>query len=213
MNSKSNKTIEERSWHIATRWQEFDGEMRAALLRGIFVITFYSVQLIHQIGLKDPSQLSQQFHRQVTIVAGAWLFVSLAVWIALRGYFMPPILKYVTTTFDVGLLSIIAFLGSGPQSPLVFVYFVVIALAAIRFRLLLVWYTTILCMTCYLVLVASVDQSWFDSEHQTPVITQAVILLSLASIGIVLGQMIRSTRSMAAEYENRLSNHKLGGEK
>ena len=37
--------------------------------------------------------------------------MSLAVFVALKGGFMPPILKYITTTIDLALVTTLAWLG------------------------------------------------------------------------------------------------------
>jgi hypothetical protein len=82
---------------IAGRWKEFDGEVRATLLRLILIVVFYSIQLVHYLSLTEWSDADKIFHRQVTLVAAGWLFVSLAVFISLKGGFMPAALKYITT--------------------------------------------------------------------------------------------------------------------
>jgi hypothetical protein len=53
-------------------------------------------------------------------------------------------------------------------------------------------------------LVGASDKRWFDVVHETPVLTQAILLLSLGSCGVICGQIIRATRRMAEEYQHRL---------
>ncbi len=200
---QSMRSPESRSWHIASRWQEFEGEMRSAVLRSILVGSFYTIQLIHYLTLESVGDADRIFHRQVTFAAIAWLFLSMSVLIALRGGFMPPSLKYITTGIDLSLLTLLAWLSHGPNSPLVMALFLVQALASIRFRLGLIWFATLGAMTCYMLLVGSVDTVWFDSNHDTPVLTQAITLCSLASTGIVLGQLVRTPRRMAKAFLER----------
>lgn len=194
---------ESKSWHIASRWQEFEGEMRSAVLRSILVAAFYSIQLIHYVTLEAVGDADRIFHRQVTFAAVGWLFLSMSVLIALRGGFMPPLLKYFTTGIDLGLVTLLAWSSHGPSSPLVLALFLVLAIASIRFRIGLIWFATLGAMTCYMFLVGSVDTAWFDSNHNTPVLTQAITLCSLASTGIVLGQIVRAARKMAAAFLER----------
>lgn len=47
-------------------------------------------------------------------------------------------------------------------------------------------------MVGYMLLVGSVEPSWFDATHTTPLLTLAITLCSLASTGIVLGQLVRA---------------------
>ncbi len=177
-----------KAWHIAKRWQEFDGEMRSALLRIILVLLFYAVQLVHFLTLEDVTEQTQLFHRVATLAAIAWLMISLGIVFALRSEFMPSAMKYVVTSVDLGIITMLALLGSGPNSPLVATYFLVLVLATLRFRIGLVWFTTISSMICYLLLVGSIDPHWFDENHTTPLIKQMVTECSLASTGIVLAK-------------------------
>jgi len=192
-----------KSWHIASRWQEFEGEMRAALLRSILVALFYAVQLVHFLSLQQIADSDRMFHRQVTFAAVAWLFLSLAVFIALKGGFMPPLLKYVTTAIDLALVTLLAWLGHGSYSPLVMALFLVLVLSAIRFRIGLIWFASLGAMTCYMILVASTDKTWFDTDHTTPVLTQAITLCSIGATGMVLGQIVRASRIMATAFLSR----------
>ena len=116
-----------QAWQIAKRWQEFDGEMRSALLRAILVVLFYAVQLFHYHHLADADRL---FHRAVTFAATAWLMISLGIVIALRGEFMPLALKYVVTAIDLGIITILALLGSENKSLLGTIAIVVMLVVA-----------------------------------------------------------------------------------
>jgi hypothetical protein len=197
-------TPQNKSWFIASRWQELDGEMRTALLRGILVIAFYSAQLINYAMTESIQEAGRNYHRQITLAAMAWLCISLAVFITLKASYLPSLLKYISSTCDLAIIGVLAYLGNGAASPLVFTLFIVIVLSALRFSLGLVWFTTLVAMCVYMLLVGASDNSWFDSVHATPILTQVVILLSLGSCGVICGQIVRSTRRMAEEYQRRL---------
>jgi hypothetical protein len=191
---------ESSDWsYVASRWLEYEGEMRVALLRVIFVAAFYATQLVHFLVFSDRSPAVEQFHRQATYLAAAWLFISLAVLVALSRQFFPAWLKYVTAAFDLTLLTVMAAMGSGPASPLVFVYGVLIALAGLRGSLALIWSVTLGTMLAYLFLVGLRDDSWFDATHSTPPIQQMVVHLSLVATGIIVGQLVRMMRQVIAE--------------
>ena len=199
-----------KSWHIASRWQEFEGEMRAAVLRALLVVLFYAIQLVHYLTLQSIGEADQVFHRQVTMAAIAWLCLSMSILIALRGGFMPPLLKYVSTGIDLCLVTLLAWLGHGPGSPIVLALFLVLAIAALRFRIGLIWFATIGAMVGYMLLVGSVDTSWLDSDHETPILTQAITLCAFACTGIVLGQIVRTPKRMADAFLDRVELARSG---
>ena len=133
--------------------------------------------------------------------------VALGVLLCLRRQVFPPVVKFISTDCDLVLLTGLAIVGSGPASPLAFVYFLIIALAVLRFQLRLVWFA----MLGYLALLARFDEGqWFDAEHPVPVVEELVVLLSLALVGIMLGQMIRRVRALADNYARRLASIKKG---
>lgn len=198
------------TWYIAQRWQEFEAESRICLLRVLMVFLFYAAQLIHysQWGNGDVDRM---FHRQATGIAAAWLFVSMGIAIALNRGFFPSWLKYAATLADLVLLSVLASLGHGPSSPLVLIYFVVIAITSLRFDLPILWCSVVGSITGYMLLVGKADTSWFDASHATPPIQQAITVLSMIGCGIALDQVLRSVRRFTREVESRTENMKNQG--
>jgi len=151
------------------------------------------------------------YHQKVTALAVAWTMVSLAVLLCLRMRVFPAVLKYASTGCDLLLLTALASVDhgakstapDGPESPLVLVFFLILALASLRVSIGLVWFATLGSMAGYLALVGLADKKWFDQEHAVPVVTQVITVLSLAMTGIVLGQIVRRVRSLAEEYAIR----------
>jgi hypothetical protein len=195
----------EDRWHVVARCLEYEGELRAAFLRVVLVAAFYGAQLLHFSVFAQRTEAEQMFHRQSTYVAAGWLFVSLAVLVALTRHWLPRWLKYVTVGVDLILLTLIAAIGSGPNSPIVVVFWVVVALAALRCNLGLIWFGTIGAMAAYLCLVGLRDPVWFDAEHVTAPIEQVVVHLSLAGAGLVAGQLVRMMRQVTADVFARQS--------
>jgi hypothetical protein len=204
----------DRQWYIVERWQEYEGEGRTNLLRIIAIGVFYLVELAQyhwfQPAGVDAADLAS-YHQKVTAVAVAWTMVSLAVLLCLRLRVFPAILKYASTGCDLLLLTALASIDhgakseapDGPASPLVLVFFVILALAALRVSLGLVWFATLGSMAGYLSLVGLADQKWFDQDHAVPMVTQAITILSLGLTGIVMGQIVRRAKSLAEEYAIR----------
>ena len=194
----------QRQWYIVGRWQEYEGESRANLLRIVAIGAFYVVQLIifHIIYAGDPQQLS--FHQQATGIAVAWTMVALAVMLCLRRRMFPAALKYCSTACDLLLLTSLAALANRALSPLVLAYFVIISMSALRFSLGLVWFSTLGAMLGYYALVGLSDRTWFDKDHVVPPATQLITLLSLGLSGVVIGQVVRRVKAIAAEYAERI---------
>jgi len=193
-----------RQWFIVGRWQEYEGEGRANLLRVLALVAFYCVQLVDHHFMQERSADERQFHQAVTAIAAGWTLMALAVHVALRRQVFPAALKYVSTFGDLVFLTALLLVGSGPASPLVFAFFPIVALAALRFSLGLVRAATLAAMALYLGIVGAKDPTWFDSQHTTPVVQQLVVLLSLGISGLVAGQVIRRVRGMAEDYARRL---------
>lgn len=198
----------DRQWHIVGRWQEYEGEARANLLRVVAVGAFYLVELARFYGAERGSSEPATFHRQATMIAVAWMMVALAVMLCLRLGIFPAALKYISTACDLLLLTALAALASGPFSPLVLGYFLIVALAALRFSVGLVWFAAGVGMLGYWSLVGLEDlktSRWFDAQHAVPPVTQVLTLLSLALTGVVIGQVVRRVKGMAFEYAQRLA--------
>jgi hypothetical protein len=198
----------DRQWFIVGRWQEYEGEARANLLRIIAVGLFYVVELASYYGLRlgvfeMPKEVDLPFHQAVTSIAVAWTALSLGVLLCLHERFFPSVLKYLTTGCDVALLTGVLVVASGPKSPLVAGYFLLIALATLRFSLPLVRFTTVASMLGYLVVLG--HARWYRSEEfHIPRYHQVMLLLALALCGVVLGQVIRRVAGLAREYAARL---------
>lgn len=194
---------DERQWFIVGRWEEFGGEARANLLRIVAIGAFYGVQLAQHWWLATPTAASTAFHQRATALAVAWTLVALAVLLALRLRIFPAALKYVSTACDLLLLTALVSLAAGPNSPLIQGYYLIVALAALRFSLGLVWFSTLGAMAGYWLLVGLEDAKtsrWFDAQHAVPPVTQLITLLSLGLTGIVIGQVVRRVKAIADEY-------------
>jgi hypothetical protein len=194
----------ERQWYIVGRWQEFEGEARANLLRIVAIGVFYVVQLLHYHVFSKADVQQLPFHQRATAIAVAWTMVALAVMLCQRMRVFPAVLKYASTACDLILLTALASLAAGPFSPLILVYFVIVALAALRLSVGLVWFAAIGSMAGYWSLVGLADKTWFDADHVVAPTRQLVTLVSLALTGAVLAQLVSRVKGLAAEYARRV---------
>jgi hypothetical protein len=203
-------------WYIVGRWQEYDGELRANLIRTISIAAFYAVEILGYYGvdlawLHIEPEFSRQFHLAVSALAAAWMIMAFGTFYCLRMEVFPESLKYATTAIDLILLTAMIAAASGPRSPLVMGYFVILAVAALRLQVWLVWCATLGSLAGYLFLLgfAKWHDTWFSLPHRdlaVPRYTQLITLLALALTGITLGQMIRRVKAMCEDYSRRIQN-------
>src|SRR5262249_1911954 len=151
-----------QQWHIVSRWQEYEGEARANLLRMIALAFFYCVHLLNYFGLhlgslvySPVAGIDRKFHVAATALACTWASIGLAVHLALRHRYFPRFLKFISTGGDALLLTMMLLLADGPKSPLVSIYFLIIAVATLRFSLGLIWFATGSCLFSYLIILAN----------------------------------------------------------
>ena len=199
----------ERQWFIIGRWQEYEGEGRANLLRTIALGAFYLVELYSYY---VTGSIGEDLHRAITALAVVWSLLALAVLLCLRRQIFSATLKFISTSCDIILLTALAILDNGPASSLVHVYCFIIPLAALRFNSKLIGCATVGCMMGYVVLLGAGHPDWFGSEEfpqVVPRIEQMIVLLSLALTGIVMEQIIRRVRDLADEFVRRVDATKI----
>jgi hypothetical protein len=194
------------SWYIVGRWREYEGETRANLLRAVGIAAFYLVELANYHGfrlgvLEMPRVVDRPVHLAVTSVAVTWTMLALGVQLCLSRRIFPAAMKFVSTGGDLLLMTCVLAVTNGPRSPLIVGYFLILALAALRFSLPLIWFATAGGMFGYLALLA--HARWFVPEHGVPRYHQVMFLLAFGLTGITLGQVLRRVRRMAEDYAAR----------
>ncbi len=213
---------DERAWFIAQRWQEYDGEMRANLLRIAAIGSFYLLHCWNYLssqgkvpnwGLLELSKegtVDRRFHLMVTLLALAWAAAALGVHVALRNRFFPKWLPAASTAVDLAMLTAVLCISTGPRSPLVVGYFLVIVLAGLRFDLRLVRLTTGGAAAGYLCLLGMAK--WparfgraADLDLRVPRYHELVVLAAMVLCGVFLGQVVRRARNLADDYAARRS--------
>ncbi len=214
--AKTSSAYADRHWFILGRWQEYEGEARANVLRIIAIGTFYIVELCNYYGLdvgfiELPKLVDTSFHQTITALAVAWTLLNLGVLFLLNRRIFPWFLKFFSTGCDIVLLTVILMVADGPRSPLVVGYFLLIAISTLRFNLPLIWTATVGSMLAYLFLLGHAE--WFRNDDPgIPRYHQIIFLLSLGLTGIVLGQVIRRVRRLAKDYAARIESSKGGSD-
>ena len=210
------RAARERQWYIAERWQEYEGEGRANLLRIIGIGSFYTIHLLNYHGLRfgllqlaQEGDVSREFHVQVTLLAVAWTMLAVGMLLCLKQRIFPRWIKLFSTSSDLVLLTAILYVSDGPQSPLIVGYFLLIVLAVLRFSLPLVRLATIGSMLGYICLLgcAKWPKTFGKGEVDisVPRYEQLIVLVALGLTGIILGQAVRRVRHLAEDFADRIS--------
>lgn len=199
----------QRDWFIAGRWEEYEGEGRANLLRLIGVTAFYAIELVNYHGLnlgflQMRPEVNRTFHIVATLLTLAWAMLCGGVLVCRRQHIFPHALKFVSTGGDLLLLTCMLTLADGPRSPLGVAYFLIIVLAALRFNLALVWFATCGAVAGYLFLLGYARwgeiPGWPKSDMAVPRYAQLMFVLALVLTGVIVGQVVRRVRHLAQLY-------------
>lgn len=195
-------------WGRIGRWQEYRGELRANLVRVVGIAVFYAVELATYRGVHlGPLQLEAtrdpRTHQALTVLAVAWTSVALGVHVALWRRYFPRALPFVSTSLDLLLLTMLLTQVDGPRSPAVAVYFLILALAALRFRLELVWCATAGALLSYGAVLWYVRYWALAPERTVPRYAQVLFAATLVLCGVVHGQLIRQVRALARDFAER----------
>ena len=198
-------------WHVASRLGEIDGEARANVLRAAGIALFYGTELAAYHGVALGSlglsyARSALEHEVISLLAGAWALLSLAVLALVRRRFVPPALKFLTTAGDLVLLTAILATSDGPKSPMIVGYLLVVVLAATRLSLPLVRAATVGAGVSFLVLLGVARAR---DAASPPRYHQLVFLLAIGFLGVMLGQLVRRARRVAEEYAERREGERL----
>ncbi len=201
-------SVDDRQWFIVDRWQRFEGEARANVLRIVSLGAFYAIELMNarglELGFLSIPKIEDVNHRAITLLCVAWTLLAVAILVCLRRRIFPPSLPYISTFCDLVLLTSVLTVAGGARSPMVVGYFLIIALSTLRFSLPLIWFATAGSMIGYFCLLGC--DRWFrDPPTSLPRYHQLTVLLALLLLGVMLGQVVRRVRKAADEYAARLA--------
>jgi tRNA A-37 threonylcarbamoyl transferase component Bud32 len=137
------------------------------------------------------------FHWFITLLVAGWAAGAAAF----QGLSNRPGWRWSATyawaAFDVLMFTAFLLRANGPRSDLVVCYLLLIAGAALRFRVLLVWFVTALCAASYFTLLA-------DARHRRPHLQPGaaagvIFLLSMAIMALVVSLLLRRFRLALAQ--------------
>ena len=196
-----------RERFIVERWQAYEAESRANLLRIIAIGAFYLVHLWSYLSsqgkvpnfgffqLAEAGEIGRQFHIEITLLTLAWAMLALGILVALQQRIFPVWLPYCSTACDIILLTSMLCISSGAQSPLVVGYFLILVMAALRLSLPLIRCATVGCALGYLAVLGYTRWAPISEELRSaqlvPRYHQVIVLLAIGLAGIMLGQIVR----------------------
>ena len=187
----------EPRWAAARRIEEWAGETRVNLVRIVALVVFYGQHLVLGHWLAD-TPLHPGYHKAVTTLVIAWGFAAVALHACLGRRYVPHWLKYAATAWDVAMVTVLVAISGGPSSPLVVLYFLVVATAPLRLSLRLVYCGTLGAVAGYLVLLG--HAKWIAETAAVPRHHQVIFALGLGVAGLLAGQVVRQARRVADGY-------------
>jgi hypothetical protein len=195
------------SWEAARRIESWAGEIRVNRLRLAAIIIFYVRHLIDIYVNPLNRQFSGKYHLMVTLIVLAW--AALVLWLhwALSQRRMGERLKYISVIWDLAMVTLLGVVAGGPQTPLMLLYFIVIASAPLRLSLKLVWVATLGAMTGYALVLAYYawwvigwDKYYATPELRIPRSVEFIWVLAIGVSGLLAGQVVRQMRRISSGY-------------
>lgn len=178
------------------------GEVRLNLVRLAAVILFYAYHLANVYVSREEQELSGAFHVCVTALVMVWSVGAVVLWLYLSRRWVPPALKYIVTAWDTVLITTLLVLARDPRSPLVILFFLLIAAAPLRLSIRLVCTTTLLALGAYGFLLGHYAfyvvgyERYYGGPAQIPRTQEVIFALGLVAAGILAGQVVRQARRL-----------------
>ncbi len=205
------------SWEAARRIESWAGEIRVNRLRLAAIIVFYVRHLIDIYVNPANRTFSGRYHLWVTLIVLAW--AGLVLWLhwALSQRRMGEKLKFISVIWDLAMVTLLGIVARGPQTPLMLLFFIVIASAPLRLSLRLVWVATLGAMAGYAIVLAYYawwligwDKYYSTPELRIPRSSEAIWILSMGVAGLLAGQVVRQMRRICRGYPVAMGQESKG---
>jgi hypothetical protein len=189
------------------------GELRVNLIRLVAIALFYGRHLIEWALAERSAPIRGQYHVTVTLVVIAWCFEAavLHVWLLSRRY--DPWLKYFAVLWDAIMIVFLCVVAGGPRTPLLLLFFALIASAPLRLSIGLVYAATTAAMLGYLFVLG--HYAWYkvgfhryyaSPELRIPRNQEAITLLAMLVCGLFAGQVVRQMRRLTGGQTAEISS-------
>ncbi|HEY7311714.1 MAG TPA: hypothetical protein VH643_20295 [Gemmataceae bacterium] len=202
--------MSDERWADARRLEAWAGEVRVNLLRAAALIVFYGHHLLDvYVYGRDAAPAVAVYHAEVTAIVLAWTGVVFVLYLCLSRRWVPPGLKYAASFWDVTMVSALLIASpDGPRSPLLYLYFVVVAASSLRLSLPLVYATTLGVMAAATLVMGHYvfyrvgREAYYaaDSPYRIARSSEIIFLLSVGAVGLFAGQIVRQARRLVRGY-------------
>jgi hypothetical protein len=194
-------------WEAARRVESFAGEIRVNRLRLAAIIVFYARFLIDIFLNPLHRQFGGRYLLLVTLIVLAWS--AQVIWLhwALSRRRVGEKLKFISVIWDLVMVTLLGIAAGGPRTPLMLLYFIVIASAPLRMSLAVVWVATLGAIAGDAIVI--MYYAWyvigFHKYYATPELrlsrsSEFIWFLSLGVAGLLAGQVVRQMRRVAGGY-------------
>ena len=193
---------EEAGWSAAQRVEAWAGEIRVNLVRLLAIAAFYGHHLLQRYVFK--AEFPPGYHQAATSLVVAWTLAGLCLHAALSRSWNPPWLRYAAAAFDAAMIAALMLISDGPRGPFPLLLYLLIATAALRLDLRLVWTSTLLALLAYG--FACGHDRWgrrLPPSARLPRSTQVIAALGLGCAGLLAGQAVRQAKRFARDYADR----------
>jgi hypothetical protein len=126
-------------------------------------------------------------------------------------------LKYVSVIWDLAMVMLLGIIARDPRTPLMLLFFIVIASAPLRLSLKLVWVATLGAMAGYAIVLAYYawwvigwDKYYSTPELRIPRSTEFIWVLAMGVAGLLAGQVVRQMRRVCTGYPVAMGQEKKG---
>jgi hypothetical protein len=148
---------------------------------GLFTVNeLVNYHVLHVVDLR--------FHVASLLVVALWVLATALFAVLLREHILPRATSYVIVSTDVLLLTWLLFLGDGPRSPLVVLYFLVLALSAVRLDSAVCLFTAAAAALGYGAVLEFTKRQ--KPELLVPPYHAVIVALALLLMGIVMAHLV-----------------------
>jgi len=187
------------------RKEIYNGELKANRLRMIGLAIFAVNELInyHWLHVVD-----KRFHTGSLLLIALWFVAACIFGILLRYHFIPKRAPYLVASVDILLLTWFLFFADGPKSPLVGVYFLIVALSGIRLNPIVTLFTSGSAVVGYLAVLEFTKRQ--RPEFLVPVFHAVIVIICLLLMGVIIAHLTSRVLSLLSEQMKKSSSARHG---
>jgi hypothetical protein len=190
-------------WLDVRRPEAWAGEVRVNLIRLLAIVVFYARHLIEFYLASADAPVRGPYHARVTVIVLTWATVAVVLHLILFRRLLPRAFPYAAVLLDMLMTTLLCCVAGGPRTPLVALYFAIVASAALRLSLRVVYMSTLAAIGGYLFVVGyyawrviGIDRYYATLELRIPRGEQAILVLALLVTGLFAGQSVRQARRL-----------------